>query len=198
MMNRSERDPAVDRYLDRVRVSLRGVSEPEIKDILLELRGHIIERLQAQKDAESVLRSLGDPEELARQYRTESVTAKAECGSSPIVILHSLMLLRRNSSLGWAVLALTGFGYAWAFVLGAAAIEKLLSPHDVGLWYRPGSVSLPRIMVDGAGPPGTRELLGWWFVLFGLAACGLLIVLTRYFALWWIRRLRPERGLPTV
>lgn len=192
-MNRPAADPAIERYLDRVRTSLRGMPGPEIEDILLELRGHIAERLESQGSLEAALQSLGDPGELARQYRTESVTARAECSSSPLAILHGLALLRRGSAAGWLALALAAFGYAWGLALGAAAIEKILSPHDVGLWYRPGSLSLPRITVDGPGPPGAREMLGWWFVPLGLAACGALVFLAGQFGSWWIRRSRGAR-----
>ena len=72
----------------------------------------------------------------------------------------------------------------------SGAIEKILSPHDVGLWWRPGSFGLPRLTVDGPGPPGTRELLGWWIVPAGLAACVVLLFATKQFARWWIRRSR--------
>jgi HAAS domain-containing protein len=192
-MTRPTTDPAVERYLDRLRALLRGMPASEVDDIVLELRGHIAERSGPGSGPEDVLRSLGDPAELARQYRADSVTARAECGGSPLVILHSLMLLRRGRFTGWAAFALTAFGYAWALALGAAAIEKVLSPHDVGLWHRPGSMSLPRITVDGPGPPGTHEMLGWWFVPVGLAACVALLFLTKRFGLWWIRR---SRGTP--
>jgi len=186
-------DPAVERYLDRVRASLIGVPEPEREEILLELQSHISERAGPGGDVGAALGALGDPEELARQYRTESVTDRAECGGSPIVILHSLLLLRRGRFGGLAPLALAALGYAWAMALAGAAIEKILSPRDVGLWYRPGTVSLPRLTVDGAGPPGARELLGWWFIPAGLLAGALLYFLTRRFGLWWIRRSRGMR-----
>jgi hypothetical protein len=192
-MSPPEIAPVVERYLERVRVSLRGMPGPEIDDIVLELRGHIAERSGAEQDIEAVLRSLGDPAGIARQYRTDSVTAQAECRGSPIAILHSLLLLRRGRFLGWVGLVLTALGYAWAIALGAAAIEKILSPHDVGLWGGPGRASLPRIMVDGPGPPGTREMLGWWFVPLGLAACVALLLLAKHFGLWWIRRSREVR-----
>jgi hypothetical protein len=192
-MSRPFPDPVVERYLDRVRASLRGMPAPEVEEILRELRSHIADRVGPAGDTDAALRALGDPEELARQYRTESVAARAECGGGPIVILHSLLLLRPGRFKGFAPLALAALGYAWALALGAAAIEKILSPRDVGLWYRPGAVSLPRLTVDGAGPPGTRELLGWWLVPAGLLAGAMLYFLTRQFGLWWIRRSRGIR-----
>jgi hypothetical protein len=133
--------------------------EREIDEILLELRGHIAEQSGPGGDVGTALRSLGDPAVLAAEYRADRVTRQAECTASPIAVLHSLLLLRRGSVTGWLVLALAALGYAWALALGAASIEKILSPHDVGLWYRPGAPSLPHVMIDGPGPPGTRELL---------------------------------------
>ena len=188
-----EADPAVERYLERVRASLRGMPRSEIDEIVLELRGHIAERSASGAEVGEALRSLGDPSELAHQYRTDRVSVRAECGGSPIVILHSLMLLRNRSAAGWAVLALTAFGYAWAIALGAAAFEKILSPRDVGLWIRPGTAVLPRLTVDGPGPPGTHELLGWWLVPLALVACVVLLYVTKRFGLWWIRRSRRAR-----
>jgi hypothetical protein len=189
-MDRLTTDPAIDRYLDRVRASLKGVPPAQVEEILLELRGHVTERSEADGDSAAALRSLGDPEDLARQYRADAVAARAECTWSPIAILHSLTLLRRGSAAGWAVLALTALGYAWAFALAGAAIEKLLSPRDVGLWSAPGGGSWPRLMVDGPGPPGARELLGWWIVPLALAGGALLLYTSRRFGLWWIRRAR--------
>ena len=192
-MTRAGVDPDVERYLDRVRAALHGLPGAEIDEIVLELRGHIAERLDAGDDAGAALRSLGDPVALAREYRTDRVTTHAECTASPIAVLHSLLLLRRGSFTGWLVLALAAFGYAWALALGAASIEKILSPHDVGLWYTPGMLSVPRLMIDGPGPAGSRELLGWWFVPLGLAAAAVLFFLTRQLGLWRIRRFRETR-----
>ena len=195
-MSPPEPDPTIEGYLDRVRSALRGMPEAEVNDIVLELRGHIAERSGSPGGAESAIQSLGDPAELARQYHTESVTTRAECSRSPIAILHGLLLLRRGSLAGWLVLALAALGYAWAIALGAAAVEKVFSPHDVGLWYGPSAASIPRVMIDGPGPPGTRELLGWWFVPFGIASCAVLLFLTRRFGVWWIRRHRGGRSVP--
>src|SRR5262249_5785090 len=157
------------RYLERVRASLRGLPQPEAEEILLELRGHIVERVRSTHDVAAALGALGDPVEIAREYRNEGALARGECSNSPLVILHGLVLLRRRSWAGWGALALAALGYAWAIALAAASVEKFLSPREVGLW-RPASGSFPRIIVDGAAPTGSRELLGWWFVPAAAAA----------------------------
>jgi len=189
-MTSDDIDSAIEQYLDRVRALLRGIPKSDIDEIVLELRGHIDERSGPANDEAGALQSLGDPAVLAREYRTNRITRVAECTASPIAVLHSLVLLRRGSLSGWLALVLAAFGYAWAFALGGASIEKFISPHDVGLWYGPGAHSLPRIMVDGPGPAGTRELLGWWFVPLALATGAILFLLTRQLGLWRIRRSR--------
>jgi hypothetical protein len=186
-------DPPVERYLDRVRAGLRGIPRADADDILRELRAHIEERRELDPNPAAALSSLGDPDELARQYRDERVAARVECSRSPLVVLHGLLLLRGRSVAGWAVLLTAALGYAWAIAWGAAAFEKILSPHDVGVWLGPGA-RLPRLTVDGPGPPGTHEILGWWMVPFGLAACAVLVTLTRRFGLWWIHRSRGLRA----
>lgn len=183
-MNRVNVDPSIDQYLGRVRASLRGLSPAKADEILLELRSHLLER-SASGGAREAIASLGEPETLARQYREDDTLARAECARSPIVLLQSLILLRRGSAMGWLVLFLCATGYAWAIALAAAAVEKILSPRDVGLWIGPG---FPRLTVDGATPQGFHEVLGWWMVPFGLAMCVLLLGVTRQFGLWWIRR----------
>ena len=69
-------DPAVERYLERVREGLRGMPRDDVEDIVRELRAHVEERSEAGGDRESALRSLGDPAELARQYRNERVAQR--------------------------------------------------------------------------------------------------------------------------
>ncbi len=188
-MNPDDLDPAFERYLDRVRASLRGMPRPEVEEIVLELRGHILERATSGGDVAEALEGLGDPDDLAREYQDQGVLARGECSNAPLAILHSLMLLRRRSWASLGALALATLGYAWAIALAAASVEKCLSPREVGLW-QPAGGSLPRILVDGAAPPGSRELLGWWFVPAAAAAFAVLLTATNGFGRWWIRRSR--------
>lgn len=192
-MNDLHRDPAVERYLERVRMSLRGMRRREVDEILRELRGHIAERATSAHDVGAVLDALGDPADLGEEYRGEEVLDHGVCSHAPLSILHGLMLLGRRSWSSRGALVLATLGYVLAIVLGAASVEKLFSPHEVGLW-QPAGAALPRVMVDGAAPPGSRELLGLWFVPVAAAAFGILLLLTNHFGRWWIRRRRGERG----
>jgi hypothetical protein len=191
------RDPhvaTVERYLARVRDGLRGLSEREIEDILRELRSHVDERLEAPgASLEEVLRALGEPAKLASLYRADQMMERAVCSHSPIEIFHSLYLMGRRMPSSYVMVILAGLGYAWGFVLIGLSIDKLLAPHDVGLSYVPGHWASFQIMVDGRGPTGSRELLGWWFVPVALAVGVAFLLGTNQVGLWWIRRWRGER-----
>jgi uncharacterized membrane protein len=156
----------IERYLARVRAGLLGLSEPEIEDILRELRSHVDERLDAPgANAEEVLRALGEPATLASQYRADKVIERAVCGHSPIEIFHSLYLMAGRKPSSYAIVILAGLGYAGGFVLIGLALDKLLAPRDIGL-------------------------PGWWFVPSALAAGVGLLVATNRVGVWWIKRWR--------
>lgn len=183
-MSRVDVDPIIEQYLERFRAMLRGLTPAKAEEVVVELRSHLLER-SASGGVSEAIASLGEPKTLARQYLEDDTVARARCARSPIVLLNSLILLQRGSAMGRAVLFLCAFGYAWAIALAAAAVEKILSPRDVGFWIGTG---LPRLTIDGATPQGFHEILGWWIVPLGLAACVVLLVMTRQIGLWWIRR----------
>src|SRR5579862_248387 len=116
MNTQSGADPRIDKFLSKVRVALRGLTESEIDDILRELRSHIVD-LAGDEAAgiDTALRSLGDPVDLAKTYKGETQMVHAECSGSPIVILAGL----RHASRGFVgrvtSTALYFFGY---FVMG--------------------------------------------------------------------------------
>jgi hypothetical protein len=189
-------DATVERYLAKVRAGLRDMPDPAVEEILLELRGHIAESSKSTGDVGEALASLGDPADLARDYLDDDVIARGECSNMPLGILHSLMLLRRrNHGAGWLVLALATSGYVTAIALAGAAGEKFLSPKIVGFWQPPRA--LPRIIIDGAAPAGSRELLGWWFVPAAAAVFLVLLFTTSRFGRWWIGRCRRAADDPS-
>lgn len=181
----------IESYLAQVRVALRGLPEPEVEDILQELRSHVADQSggDARRIAEA-LESLGDPVELAWKYRAENQMVHAECSGSPLVILQGLRHATRSRPGRVIATALYFFGYINLFLLWSAAVEKLLSPSRAGLWYVRGdwrSLSLVRFENP---PQGARELLGWWLVpIAAIAGWGVKVVTDRT-AQWWIGRYR--------
>ncbi len=88
--------PRIDAYLKRVRKNLRGVAEANARDIVEELRSHIVEKASVggtvgAVGVDAAIASLGSPEELAHQYVTDDLLARAESSRSPLLILNSLL-----------------------------------------------------------------------------------------------------------
>src|SRR5580704_13378585 len=188
-----EAQQKIEAYLNRIRGRLRGLRAEERREILEELRSHLLEKAAAGgmtgAAVDAALESLGRPEELARQYVTDDLLARAEVSRSPLRILDSLFR--------WASLSVAGFfvllGSIGGYFLGAAfilcALLKPFFPRTTGLWVIPdgagdSAISL-RLGLTGAAPDG-RELLGWWIIPIGLAVGCALVILTTRFALWCV------------
>lgn len=189
-------EPRIDSFLARVRIALRGLPEREIDDILRELRSHV-EELAGNEESgvEAALRSLGDPLDLARTYRSENEMVRAQCSSSPLVILVGL----RHATMGTlgrtTLSALYVLGYFAMGTLWAGALEKLLAPSRGGLWYVPGDFWSTTLVVGGNPPAGARELLGWWVVPITLLAGWGVKYVSDLLARWWIERYRRSHGI---
>ena len=184
----------VSNYLEQVRAALRGLPQPQIEEILRELRSHVNELGGAEgQGIEAALRSLGDPIDLGNTYQSEFLIKRAECSGSPLVILQALRATTRGSLGRVAATALYAFGYINTLALWAAAVDKVLTPSRVGLWFNPGKVWPFTLVTSGDTLSGAREVLGWWFVPFALFVGWALKYMTDRIARWWIARYRRSR-----
>jgi len=119
-----ETQQKVDAYIARLRKRLRGIDDQELREILEELRGHILDQSTVSGEKPSsaavdrTLRSLGTPEQLAGEYLTDTLLAQAEVSRSPLRLLQILFR--------WASLSVAGFfvflGSIVGYFLGAALI----------------------------------------------------------------------------
>ncbi len=195
----------IDAYLNRMRSRLRGLSGEATHEILAELRSHITEKAAAggEMSAASVdeaLEALGSsPEELASEYVTDELLARAEVSRSPIHVLNSLFRWGSLSVAGFFVLlgSIMGYFLGAAFILVAAL--KPFHPETAGLWVSQeatGDLVYSLHMGFGSALGGGREVLGWWIVPLGLVVgCGLAVTTTT-FALWCARVYRRSLALP--
>jgi hypothetical protein len=193
----------IDAYLAKLRGRLRGFNDAEVREVVDELRSHIVDKAAASGAADvaavdAALAALGTPEELASQYLTDNLLARAEVSRSPLQILKSLFRWASLSIAGFCVLLGSLFGYLVGIVFLLCALLKPLHPHTAGLWVIPGGAGDVEISLRlGFGSiPAGREVLGWWIVPLGLVAgCGLVMLTTR-FAVWCTRRYRRPSVLP--
>jgi hypothetical protein len=195
----------IDAYLSTLRRQLRGMNAEESRDIVEEIRSHILDKaaLATEENAsgaiDAALATLGSPEELASQYITDNLLARAEASRSPVRILKSLFRWGSLSVAGFFVLLGSLFGYFFGVVFMLVAVAKLFHPHTAGLWALPtdnGDFAFSFRLGFGGVPAGGRDLLGWWVVPIGWFGGGVLVMLTTHIAVWFVRQYRKSLLLP--
>src|SRR5580704_11113031 len=106
----------IETYLARLRARLCGINQQDVREIVEELRGHILDKAgvggtEVTADAVgATLAALGSPEELASEYMTDNLLAQVEVSRSPVRILECLFR--------WASLSIAGFLAFLASVVG--------------------------------------------------------------------------------
>jgi Protein of unknown function (DUF1700) len=194
----------IEDYLSRLRQRLRGMNDKDVREIVKELRSHILDKAATSGEVtvagvDAALAKLGSPEKLATEYMTDDLLARAEASRSPVRILSSLFHWASLSVGGFLVLLSSMVGYFLGAVLVLCAALKPFHPQSAGLWILPsvaGDTEISFRLGFGSPPVSGRDLLGWWIVPIGLVAgCGLMVLTTRY-ALWAARQYRKSRALP--
>src|SRR5208337_1593694 len=194
----------IEAYLSRLRGRLRGVNGEEVREIVEELRSHIMDKAAASgavtaAGVDAALAALGSPEELASQYMTDNLLARAEVSRSPLQILKSLFRLASLSVAGFFVLLGSVVGYFFGAVFILVAVARLFHPQTAGLWLLPSAAGDSEISFRlgfGTVPTGGRDLLGWAIVPIGWLAGGGLVMLTTYVAVRFVRQYRRSLALP--
>src|ERR1700733_2228845 len=185
----------IEAYLGRLRQLLCGMNAADAREIVEELRSHITEKAAeggqvTAAGVDTALARLGSAEELASQYTTEALLARAEVSRSPVRILESLFRWASLSVAGFLVLlgSIVGYFLGGAFILCAAL--KPFHPATAGLWVFPDGaddITYSLRLGFSSAPVGGREVLGWWIVPLGLGAGGAPAMLTTLFAVWCAR-----------
>ena len=172
-----EAQQRIDAYLTRLRRRLRGIDEQDIREIVEELRSHILDKTGVSGEEGTVekvgemLAALGSPEQLAGEYLTDNLLARAEFSRSPARILAVLFRWASLSIAGFWVLLSSILGYFLGIVFVLCAFLKPIHPQTAGLWIYPTGAEGSTISLRlgfGSAPPDGRDVLGWWIVPIGL------------------------------
>jgi Protein of unknown function (DUF1700) len=194
----------VEAYLGTLRQLLRGMNAEDAREIVEELRSHLMDRVAASGEAtdagvDAALAALGSPEELAKEYMTQNLLARAEASRSPVRILESLFRWASLSAAGFFVLVGSMMGYFLGTVFILVAALKPFHSQTAGLWLLRDSTGDPEISLRlgfGSVPGAGRDVLGWWIVPIGLLAGCAVVMLTTRVALWCARQYRRSHLLP--
>ena len=211
---------SVDEYCQRLSKALHKLPAPERDDLIQEVRSHILERVEAEPEVTAdvlsrIFRTVGDPKELAAEYRTQAMLREAT-RKKALWVLRPWVLLR--ATLRWGVTSIAGLiaffvtviGYGCGTVFLLCAFLKPFFPSRIGLWlaaqhmlslgYWNGRLSGAEFYGFSVRPPtsvvvlGTlgpadgpvRELLGNWLIPASLVCGVLLLLATSMIARWFI------------
>jgi uncharacterized membrane protein len=187
----------LETYLAQVRRNLKGLSEAEIREVLLELRAHVLDRVEGHltpNTVETALAALGSPRDVARANVTERVAAVMEKDRGFFAVLAAVVRLA-GLSLGGFILfmvSLVGYSIAGAFLF--VAVWKPVDPAHVGMW----STGFGNFTLGTLDHPTSPELLGWWIIpvglIVGLLAGYLTWALDRFCIRAMVRSTRRARG----
>ncbi len=197
----AESQQRIEAYLRALRKGLRTLPEDDARDVVEEIRSHILDKAVVAGDitsdkVSSALLALGSPEHLASQYVTDDLLSRAQGSRSPWLLLKSLFRWASLSIAGFMVLMFSVIGYFLAGAFALCALLKPIHPRTAGLWALSDATDLSLSLRLGFGPAPAhgRELLGWWIIPIGLVLGIGVVFLTFNFGLWSIRKLwRPRR-----
>ncbi|MGA2325658.1 MAG: hypothetical protein ABSH05_05165 [Bryobacteraceae bacterium] len=164
-------------YLGRLRHSIAGFPPAERDEIVAEIRSHITERslidgVVDPRRVRETLEALGRPEEIASQYQTDALLARAAGSRSPWLLLRATLRWAMLGAKGFGIFMIAVTGYVMAAAFFLCAILKPFFPENIGLWMGPATgLSMG---FHAARDPQAWELLGHWLppvaMLLGLLA----------------------------
>ena len=189
----------LDTYLEQVRRHLKLLPEPEVAEIIAELRSHVLDKADGAvtpQRIEKAIEALGSPREVARLNLTERVAVEMEGDRSPLTVLRGVARLATLSLYGafTGLVCFTGYILAAGFLI--TAVSKLISRTRAGLWRWPDAQGVYHYTLGVTNRPQGQELLGWWVVPISLTVALLLAWLTWRFGILSVRLMRrsAQRG----
>ncbi len=192
----------VERYLLRLRLALGDVAAPQRDEFVREIRSHIVDRLahepgSSEQACEAILQTLGDPEAIACEYRSEWLMARAtrlQWLMGQASRLHIPRLPLRAALRGvlagvqWFLMVMAGvLGYTLGAAFYLTALLKPVFPRHIGLFISEEGVQLANLFPQG------HEVLGPYYTPVALLLGFLLTIATRELIRWIGRRFRQMR-----
>jgi len=186
----AESQKTIDTYLTALRRQLRDLMDEDVRDIVEELRAHILDKTSTDASPESVvatLSALGTPRQLAVRYRTDELLERARRSRSAVVILRSFLRWAAVSLTGLAVFLISVIGYGIGGFLVWLGAMKAIAPHKTSVDLELNSHTWSAGFQSG-GPPHGHDPFGLWLIPLGLVVGGSILFLTFRFGSWGVRK----------
>jgi hypothetical protein len=197
----AESQKSIDTWLAAFRKQLRDLMDEDARDIVEEIRAHILDKTSADPSPDSTratLAALGTPEQLAVRYRTDELLQRAQLSRSPAVILRSTLRWATLSLAGLLVFVVSVVGYCIGGILVVAALLKAVFPRHAGLNITHNADTWGLGFGAGSGPATGHDPLGLWLIPIFLLIGGGILFLTFRFGAWSLRKLWRPRARPTA
>jgi uncharacterized membrane protein len=155
----------IESYFAALTTQLSDLPPAKREEVVRELRAHVFDRLEqitvpTDDDCRTVLKAMGTPEEIARQYRVELLLNKSAWRISPWSVLRTLFRWTLTGIQGYIVFVLAVLGYTLAASFYVTALLKPFFPHNVGVFVSEGCLNLAHF----PEPPTGTEILGVYYI----------------------------------
>jgi uncharacterized membrane protein len=164
-VNTMTSNPMIESYFAALTTQLSDLPPAKRQEVVRELRAHVFDRLEqitvpTDDDCRTVLKAMGTPEEIARQYRVELLLNRSAWRISPWSMLRTLFRWTLTGFQGYIVFVLALLGYTLGASFYITALLKPLFPHNVGVFISEQGLNLARF----PEPPPGSEILGIYYV----------------------------------
>jgi uncharacterized membrane protein len=154
----------IEDYFSQLDARMSDLPSAERQEFSRELRAHVLDRLEqaatpTEADCRTVLKALGSPDEIARQYRLERIMKRSAWRTSPLSILRMLLRWTITGVQGYAVFMVAFTGYAFAASFYVSAVLKPFFPRNVGFF-----VSENGFMIGRWPAPHATAVLDAYFI----------------------------------
>jgi hypothetical protein len=171
-------NPMIDSYFAALETQLSDLPQPDREDVVRELRAHVLDRLEpvaavSDDDCRAVLKALGKPDEIARQYRLELILNRAARSRSPWVLFRTTMRWAVTGVQGFSVFMVAFIGYATAASFYITAVLKPFFPHNIGMYAGPDGFNIAY-----QDHPAGHDIAGPYFIPIAIVAGFLITFVT--------------------
>jgi hypothetical protein len=161
----------LEEYLVKLRKILKPLSPDEKEEIVLEIKGHILDRLSLIKEEKdevgnlkAVLEKLGDPEVYAPGFVTDYILEKGMKGKSLSLIFKGLLRWGFSTITGLVSVIFFFALYLSSFSLAIIGMLKPFFPKDIGLFVKGGRFEVLGYIKNVSSDPQIKEVLGYAFI----------------------------------
>lgn len=164
-MNPMTSNAMIESYFAALANQLSDLPQAKRDEVVRELRAHLFDRLEqitvpTDDDCRTVLKAMGTPEEIARQYRLELLLNRSAWRISPWSVLRTLFRWTLTGIQGYIVFVLALIGYTMAAAFYITALLKPFFPHNVGVFLSEQGLNIARF----PEPPPGAEILGAYYI----------------------------------